>query len=122
MDTAPAGEKTFEVAAVDKAGNAAGPASHSYAVTEAPPDEVGCDIKGTNKDDVLRGTAADEVICGLGGNDTIIGGGGKDELRGHSGNDRLDSRDGVRGNDTNVGGRGLDICQADRRDKRSSCP
>ena len=77
----------------------------------------GCDIVGTEGDDILVGTDANEVICGLGGNDVIrgrrgndvlIGGPGDDRLLGGSGNDQIF---GDRGNDTLIGGPGHDFIE-----------
>ena len=74
----------------------------------------GCDIAGTEGNDVITGTAKGERICGLGGNDVIRGLGGNDVLIGGLGNDRLvggqgnDRLVGAKGNDRLVGGGGKD--------------
>lgn len=75
---------------------------------------AGCDVYGTEDDDVLTGTGASETICGFGGNDTILGKGGDDELRGHQGDDSIRGGSGIdhviagRGGDDVVGGPGAD--------------
>jgi hypothetical protein len=106
-------------------------------------------IKGTGRADVLTGSrysdlilaaGGSDVVYGRGGNDQIAGsfgkdilyggfgadwiraGGGSDVLRGGPGGDLLDARDGIRRNDTLFGGLGQDTCQADRGDRKTSCP
>ena len=75
---------------------------------------AGCDIYGSEDDDVLTGTSKDETICGFGGNDTILGKGGADVIRGHEGDDTLrgggdhDRLVGAVGSDTLRGGLGDD--------------
>ena len=83
----------------------------------------GCDITGTDADDILYGTAGDDVICGLGGNDVIDGRGGNDIIYGGPGDDTIsgswgndeiwagpgnDTLSGNNGNDTLNGGAGND--------------
>ena len=74
----------------------------------------GCDITGTDADDILYGTDGDDVICGLGGNDTIDGRGGDDTIFGGPGNDTISGSWGNDeiwagpGNDTLSGNNGQD--------------
>ena len=112
-ETVAIGSHTFEVTALDAAGNTdASPASYTWTVTapvvepvEPEPRDDGCTIWGTEGDDILTGTPGDDVICGLGGNDTIRGGQGNDVIRGGAGDDILI---GGAGNDTLRGGSGND--------------
>jgi LAS superfamily LD-carboxypeptidase LdcB len=66
----------------------------------------GCEIVGTEGDDVLIGTDGDDVICGLGGDDLLLGGEGEDELLGGPGNDQLQ---GGPGSDLLLGESGRDV-------------
>jgi hypothetical protein len=82
------------------------------------PSGVGCDVTGTDENDILAGSPQGESICGGSGNDTLRGGGGDDELKGEAGRDRLlggegeDALDGGRGKDTCKGGAGRDTFRA----------
>jgi Ca2+-binding RTX toxin-like protein len=105
-------------------------------------------IVGTEAGETIVGTPGAEEIRGFGGNDVILGGNGADLIFGGTGNDRmdgksgsdrifdrrgidvlqgsggldvLDARDGMRG-DTLLGGPGRDSCNADRADRKRSCP
>lgn len=94
---------TFEVRAVDAAGNPdPTPASRSWTVLPPP---APCTKNGTSGNDVISGTSGNDVICAGAGNDTVKGLGGNDILRGGSGNDKL--LGGV-GDDTLDGGLGAD--------------
>ena len=73
----------------------------------------GCDIVGTDGDDVLFGTDGDDVICGLGGNDTIDGRGGNDTILGGPGDDTIS---GSWGDDTLWGGPGDDTLSGNNGD------
>lgn len=66
----------------------------------------GCDIVGTQGDDVLIGTDGNDVMCGLGGADLLIGGDGDDELLGGPGDDQLQ---GGPGSDVLLGEGGTDV-------------
>lgn len=66
----------------------------------------GCQIVGTDGDDVLVGTNGDDIICGLGGNDILQGGAGNDLLLGGAGEDSLF---GGSGSDVLRGGAGIDL-------------
>ena len=66
----------------------------------------GCDINGTQGNNVLVGTGAGEIICGRGGNDTISGRGGADDIRGGFGLDRVSAGS---GRDRVTGGSGADV-------------
>lgn len=83
----------------------------------------GCDIYGTDADDIIFGTDGDDIICGLagddvidgrGGNDTIFGGPGDDTISGSWGHDTIwagpgnDTLNGNAGEDTLHGGPGHD--------------
>jgi Ca2+-binding RTX toxin-like protein len=101
------GSHTFDVRAVDAAGNAdSTPSSRSWTIVTP-----GCfgrfaTMVGTAGADVLTGTAGPDVIVGLGGNDTINGAGGDDMICGGEGNDSLHGGPGV---DRLDGGNGADI-------------
>lgn len=94
-------------------------ASLAFVIAPAVPagaetDPAGCDLIGTEGDDVLTGTSTGETICGLGGDDKIYGGGGDDRLVGGDGNDVLvggpgsDVLHGNAGDDSLAGGDGAD--------------
>lgn len=77
----------------------------------------GCDIVGTDGDDVLQGSPGPQTICGFGGadllrgqsgHDKLIGGGGDDTLKGGKGKDVLRGR---AGDDELDGGVGQDDCR-----------
>ena len=73
----------------------------------------GCDIAGTEGDDILYGTDGDDVICGLGGDDVIDGGGGNDTIYGGPGNDTIS---GGWGDDTIWAGPGDDAISGNSGD------
>jgi Ca2+-binding RTX toxin-like protein len=75
--------------------------------------ELGADIRGTDKSDILSGTDKSESIYGDKGSDKITGGAGDDFLYGEEGYDRLE---GGRGNDTLDGGNDADIYVFNRGD------
>jgi Ca2+-binding RTX toxin-like protein len=115
------GAYTFEVRAVDLAGNAdPTPASYRWTIVtscaNARPTIVGTArndklvgtpgndvIFGLGGDDQIDGRGGDDLICGGDGNDRISGGDGNDVIDGGAGNDRIE---GGSGNDTIVGGSG----------------
>lgn len=101
------GSHTFEVRAVDAAGNA-DPTVASRTWTVTTPGCYGqlATMVGTAGNDVLTGTAGPDVIAGLGGNDTIDGLGGADRI---CGNDGSDSLRGGPGADYLDGGSGVNI-------------
>jgi Ca2+-binding RTX toxin-like protein len=79
-------------------------------------------IAGTPGHDYIDGGPGADSVSGAAGDDVLVGGEQSDVLRGGPGNDTLFGRDGVRGNDTLNGGPGVDLCRADRRDRRVGCP
>ena len=102
----PAGTHTFEVRAVDAAGNRAASVSRSFTVTAsavppppppaaAPRAQPGClNIKGTvyvgtSGANTRTGGARTDIMFGLGGNDSLRGGAGVDCLYGAAGRDVL---------------------------------
>jgi murein DD-endopeptidase MepM/ murein hydrolase activator NlpD len=79
--------------------------------TDAPAPHTGtkgCDIVGTQNNDILKSNDRDQTVCGLGGKDTLVGNGGDDTLKGGPGNDDLK---GGTGNDDLYGGLGSDMCR-----------
>ena len=73
---------------------------------------AGCDITGTDQDDVLQGTSEDETICALEGDDMVDTGGGLDTVFLGAGDDQVNTdfvyAEGIRayggeGNDTIFG-------------------
>jgi Ca2+-binding RTX toxin-like protein len=143
----PAGAHTFEVRAVDAAGNRAAGVVRAFTVISsvvAPPPppppappaktpvQVGClGIKGTvyvgtsaanrrtggAKTDVMFGLAGNDTLRGAGGLDCLYGGDGRDVLRGDSGADRLF---GGTGNDRLEGQSGNDLLDGQSGDDRLS--
>jgi hypothetical protein len=117
-----AGPHTFEVKAVDPAGNQdATPARRTFKVGACGGRAVtyigtgrGDLLKGTPKPDVILGLGGGDVIRGLGGNDVMCGGGGADRINGGPGKDVLlgqggaDTLTGGPGKDRLVGGAGKD--------------
>jgi Ca2+-binding RTX toxin-like protein len=120
-----AGAHTFEVRAIDSAGNAdSSSAGRTFmvatAATPPPPPaatpptraQPGCiGVKGTlwvgtNNRNVRLGGRGTDIMFGLGGHDTLRGQAGLDCLYGGNGNDRLY---GVAGNDRLYGGTGNDL-------------
>jgi hypothetical protein len=125
------GAHTFDVRAVDAAGNAdPTPARRSFAVgttfrasalsacklqgksiTGTPDND---DLRGTAKTDIIAGLESGDVLRGLGGRDCLFGGGGTDRLLGGSGADLLfggsdnDTLSGDAGNDRLSGDAGID--------------
>jgi parallel beta-helix repeat protein len=96
------GPHTFEVRAIDVAGNVdPTPATYTWTVQPAP----ACTITGTGDAETIIGTSGPDVICGLGGGDVIDGRGGDDVLLGAPGDDWLT---GGPGDDTLDGGSGAD--------------
>jgi hypothetical protein len=102
----PAGAHTFEVRAVDAAGNRAASVSRTFTVTAGavppppPPPAIpraqpGClNIKGTiyvgtSAANTRTGGAKTDIMFGLGGNDSLRGGAGVDCLYGAAGRDVL---------------------------------
>jgi Ca2+-binding RTX toxin-like protein len=125
------GSHTFEVGAVDAAGNAdPTPARRSFTVgtTFSASDLTACklqgksitgtpdndDLRGTAKTDIIAGLGSSDVLRGLGGRDCLFGGGGTDRLFGGSGADLLfggsdnDTLSGDAGNDRLSGDAGID--------------
>jgi Ca2+-binding RTX toxin-like protein len=130
----PAGSHTFEVRAIDVAGNADATADgRAFTASGATPPskraQPGCGAitgivyVGTSAANTRTGLARTDIMFGLGGNDTLRGAGGvdclyggvgNDVLRGGSGADRLfgdsgnDRLDGQSGNDRLSGAAGKD--------------
>ena len=113
------GVHTFEVRAIDAAGNVdLTPASYTWTINAAaatcfglPATKTGTPgnnlLIGTSGNDVIVGLGGNDVILGLGGNDRLCGGDGKDALFGDKGDDQLD---GGLGTDVLLGGQGTDTC------------
>lgn len=84
--------------------------------TQVVPDADGCEIVGTDGNDVITGTDGADKICSLDGNDTVNAGGGADVVRGGLGDDDLsgeagkDKLKGGEGADALDGGTGQDRC------------
>jgi hypothetical protein len=141
----PAGAHTFEVRAVDAAGNRAPGVMRAFTVTSsvvapAPPPaprpttpvQAGClGIKGTvyvgtsaanshtggAKTDIMFGLAGNDTLRGAGGLDCLYGGDGRDLLRGGAGADRLF---GGTGNDRLEGQTGNDLVDGQSGNDRLS--
>ncbi|MGH8588175.1 MAG: calcium-binding protein [Gammaproteobacteria bacterium] len=123
------GMHTFEVRAIDAAGNVdPTPASYPWTINAAaascfgqPATKTGTPgndfLIGTSGDDVIVGLGGNDAILGLGGNDRLCGGDGKDVLFGNNGNDQLDG--GPR-TDVLLGGQGTDTCT--NGEALHSCP
>ena len=130
----PAGTHTFQVRAIDAAGNV-GPASagRSFTITAVTPPKAptqpGCTTikgalyvgtparnvrNGSTKTDIMFGLAGNDVLRGAAGVDCLYGGVGADLLRGGSGADRMfggtgnDRVEGLSGNDQVNGQSGND--------------
>ena len=127
------GAHTFEVRAIDPAGNIdPTPARRVFTVQlplPPPPATASCEgspatIIGTHGIDVLKGTPGRDVIVGLGGDDRIDGRGGDDIICAGDGTDRLDGGAGddvLAGggeNDELNGGSGTDLLVGDEGDDR----
>jgi hypothetical protein len=126
------GVHTFEVRAVDAAGNRAASVARTFTVPAgvvvpppppAPRSQPGCSgVKGTvyvgtSKANTRAGGAKTDIMFGLGGNDSLRGAAGIDCLYGDTGNDLL--RGGA-GSDRLFGGAGSDRLQGDAGNDRLS--
>lgn len=67
--------------------------------------QIGYELDGTKRADLLEGDTGRDILDGKGGNDVLFGGAGSDKLTGGSGNDSLF---GGTGNDSLLGGIGAD--------------
>jgi Ca2+-binding RTX toxin-like protein len=120
-----AGAHTFEVRAIDRAGNAdPTPAQRTFTVggTFRASSLPGCSLTGNNlvgtaDNDGLRGTSRTDVMIGLTGSDTLRGLGGRDCLLGQGGTDRLYGGSGA---DLLFGGTDNDSLYGDGGDDRLS--
>lgn len=79
-----------------------------------PQPDVGREIIGSARAEMLVGRGGDDHLCGMGGNDRVDGGNGNDLLEGGAGDDRIVGRNGhdrlfgELGRDTLQGGWGID--------------
>ena len=128
------GPHSFQVRAVDGAGNADGsPAARTWTIEAPEPPSAGpickgvkATIRGTEGDDELVGTPGTDVFRARRGDDEIRGGGGSDLICGGPGDDRIgagagsDQVKGREGADHIAGGPGDDVLNGGDGDDRLS--